>query len=103
MVGYYTGYSKTKVGYRVLLGDTVVTSVHVLFDKSISERSADYFCELDEATVKCYSEERLVSDFDWLVGVSSRCILNLTIHVNHKKKPYTSAISDNHTQYNKYL
>ena len=68
MVGYYIGYSKTKVGYRVLLGNTVVTSVHVLFDKSIPEWSADYFCELDKATVKCDSEERQVSDFDWLVG-----------------------------------
>ena len=26
-VGYFIGYSKTKAGYRVLLGDTVVTSV----------------------------------------------------------------------------
>ena len=43
MVGYYIGYSKTKVGYRVLLGDTVV-----LFDESIRERSADYFREQDE-------------------------------------------------------
>ena len=59
---------KTKVGYRVLLGDTVVTSVHVLFDESIPERSADHFRELDEATVKCDPEVRLVSDFDWLVG-----------------------------------
>ena len=42
-VGYFIGYSKTKTGYRVLLGDTVVTSVHVLFDESISARSADYF------------------------------------------------------------
>ena len=67
MVGYYIGYSKTKVGYRVLLGDTVVSSVHVLFDESIPERSADYFGELDEATVKCDPEERLVSDFDWMV------------------------------------
>ena len=30
VVGYYIGYSKTKVEYRALLGDTVVTSVHVL-------------------------------------------------------------------------
>ena len=46
----------------------MVTSVHVLFDESIPERSADYFRELDEATVKCDPEERLVSDFNWLVG-----------------------------------
>ena len=57
-----------EVGYRVLLGDTVITSVHVLFDESIPERSADYFRELDEATVKSDPEERRVSDFDWLVG-----------------------------------
>ena len=51
-VGYFIGYSKTKAGYRVLLRDTVVTSVHVLFDESIPARSADYFKELEEATVK---------------------------------------------------
>ena len=62
MVDYYIGYSKTKVGYRVLLGDIIVTSVCVLFDESIPER---YFREQDEATVKCDPEERLVSDFDW--------------------------------------
>ena len=64
MVGYFIGHSKSKVGYRVLLGDTVITSVHVLFDESIPERSA----ELDEATVKSDPEERRVSNFDWLVG-----------------------------------
>ena len=37
------GYFKTKSGYRVLLGDTDVISVHVLFDESIPARSADYF------------------------------------------------------------
>ena len=68
MVGYFIGHSKSKVGYHVLLGDTVVTSVHVLFDESIPERSVDYFRELDEATVKSDHEERRVSDFDWLVG-----------------------------------
>ena len=46
-----TLYSKTKIGYCVLLGDTVVPSVHVLLDKSIPERSTDYFRELDEATL----------------------------------------------------
>ena len=51
MVGYFIGYSKTKAGYRILLGDTTVTSVRVLFDESIPERSADYYRELDEATV----------------------------------------------------
>ena len=64
MVGYFTGYSKHKVGYRILLGDTVITSVHVLFDEAIPERSADYFQELDEATVKTDPEERRVDDFN---------------------------------------
>ena len=68
MVGYFIGYSKTKAGYRILLGDTTVTSVHVLFDESVPERSADYYRELDEATVKVDHQERHVSDFDWLVG-----------------------------------
>ena len=45
MIGYYIGYSKSKVGHHVLLGDTVVTSVHALFDESILERSAAYFSE----------------------------------------------------------
>ena len=52
----------------MLLGDTVMTSVHVLFDESIPARSADYFKELEEATVKVDPEERRVCDFDWLVG-----------------------------------
>ena len=68
MVGYFIGYSKTKAGYRILLCDTVVTSVHVIFDESIPERSAYYFRELDEATVKSHPEERQVGDIDWLVG-----------------------------------
>ena len=42
-MGYFIGYSKSTVGYHVLLGDTVVTSVHVLLDESVPERSADYF------------------------------------------------------------
>ena len=66
-VGYFLGYSKTKVFYRVLLGDTVVTSLHV-FDESIPARTEDYFNELEEATVKVNPEERRVCDFDWLVG-----------------------------------
>ena len=38
MVGYFLGDSKTKAGCRILLGDTTVTSVQVLFDESIPER-----------------------------------------------------------------
>ena len=38
--GYFIMYSKTRAGYRVLLGDTVVTSVHVLFNESVPERSS---------------------------------------------------------------
>ena len=30
MVGYFIGYSNTKAGYRILLDDTSVTSVHVI-------------------------------------------------------------------------
>jgi hypothetical protein len=67
-VGYFIGHSKTKAGYKVLIGDTVVTSVHVLFDESIPERGAEYFKELDEATVKVDPEERRVSDFKYLEG-----------------------------------
>ena len=52
----------------MLLGDTVVTSVHVLFDESIPARLADYFKEIDEANVKVNPEKRRVCDFDWLVG-----------------------------------
>ena len=64
MVGYFIGYSKTEAGYRILLRDTVVTFVHVLFDECIPERGADFFRELDEATVKSHPEERQVGDFD---------------------------------------
>ena len=69
MVGYYIEYSKTKVAYHVLLGNTVVTSVHVQFDEFIPERPGDYyFRELDKATVNCNPKVRLVSNFDWLVA-----------------------------------
>ena len=68
MIGHFIGYSKTKKGYQIMLHDTVVTSVHVLFDESIPERSVEYFQELDAATVKLDPNERSVSDFDWLVG-----------------------------------
>jgi hypothetical protein len=68
MIGHLIGYSKTKKGYQVIIGDTVVTSVHVLFDESIPSRSEEYFKELDEAIVKVDPEERSVSDFNWLVG-----------------------------------
>ena len=52
----------------MLLGDTVVKSVHVLLDESISERPADYFLEFHEATVKSDPEVRRVSNLDWCVG-----------------------------------
>jgi len=68
MIGFFLGYPTEKNGYRVMLGDTVVTSVHVLFDEDIPERSADYFKELDEAKVAVDPEERHVADFDYLVG-----------------------------------
>ena len=53
MIAYFIGYFKSKVGYRLLLGDSAIMSVHVLCDVSIPDRSAYYFRELDEATVKC--------------------------------------------------
>ena len=68
MVRYFTGYSKTKSGYCVILGDTAVTSVHVPFDEAIPENFVDYFRDLDEATVKAHLEEQQVRDFDWLMG-----------------------------------
>ena len=42
MLGYFIGYSEMKAWYHVTLGDTLVTSVHVLFDEAIPKRSADY-------------------------------------------------------------
>ena len=68
MVGYFIVNSKTKAGFRILLGDATVASVHVLFDESIPEKSADYYRELDEATVKVDPQKQLVSDFDGIVG-----------------------------------
>jgi hypothetical protein len=47
-----------KLRLVIKCGDTVITSVHVLFDESIPERSADYFRELDEATVKVWIQTR---------------------------------------------
>ena len=67
-VGYFIGYSTDKAGYRVMVRDTVMTSVHVLFDESIPPRNEEYFKELDEVTVKVDPEERRVTDYDYLVG-----------------------------------
>ena len=50
MVGYFIWYSK-KARCRVIMGDVVVTSVHVLLDEAIPEKFVDYFRELDEATM----------------------------------------------------
>ena len=68
MIGHFISYSKTKKGCHNILHDTVVTSVHVLFDESIPERSVAYFQELDAATMKLDPNESSVSDFDWVVG-----------------------------------
>ena len=68
MVGHFLGYSKTKAGYRVMLQETEVTSVHVLFDESIPDRSVEYFKDLEQATVGVDPEERYVTDYQYLVG-----------------------------------
>ena len=53
----------------MLLGETVVTSVHVLFDESIHERSADYFKEIKEATVVCVNLTGLLwINHTWMKG-----------------------------------
>lgn len=67
-VGYFLGYSKNQVGYKVMLQETELTSVHVLFDESIPERLTDYFKELEAATVRTDPCERLLTDFDYLIG-----------------------------------
>ena len=70
MAVHFIGYSNTNAAYRALLENAVVTSIHVLFDESIPERSADFFRNLNEATVKCDPEKRLFRNFDWQVGQS---------------------------------
>lgn len=68
MTGYCNGYSNTISGHRVSLDDTVITYVQVRFDETISERSANYFAELNQATIITNPEERSVSNFNWLEG-----------------------------------
>jgi hypothetical protein len=60
MIGIFLGLSKDKTGYRILIGDTVVTSIHVLFDEKIPLRSEEYYKELDERVVKIDPVERCV-------------------------------------------
>ena len=70
-VGYFVGYSEDTVGWQVYLpdSDTFVTSVHVLFDENIPERSDDYFKELDDAAkVFVGTEAKSVADFAYLKG-----------------------------------
>jgi hypothetical protein len=68
MIGHFMGLSTTKVGYKVMIGDTIVTSVHALFDEKIPPRSEEYHKELDEQIVKTDPEPRQVEDFMYLVG-----------------------------------
>ena len=83
LVGYFVGYSKTKAGYKILLQDTEVTSVHVLFDESIPERHDDYFEELKQATVQVDPELKNVSDFDYLINQHhmDECLLYVNTRV----------------------
>ena len=69
-IGYFVGYSEEKMGYTVWLPQyqTEETSVHVLFDEQIPERSEDYYKELEDAHVKVAPEERTVEDYKNLVG-----------------------------------
>ena len=51
----------------------MITSVHILFDESIPERSADCVRELDEVTVKVDPEERRVTDLTgWSINTTWR-------------------------------
>ena len=80
----------------MLLGDTVVTSVHVLFDEFIPARSADYFKELEEPSVKVDPEERRVSDFDkecseedqrYVDNFPYRSMLGALLHLSMNTRP----------------
>jgi hypothetical protein len=68
MIGIFIGLSTSKVGYRILIGDTVVTSIHVLFDEKIPSREKDYYKEFDEKVVNFDPVERSVAEFTYLVG-----------------------------------
>ena len=68
MTGYFIGYPADRKGYKVLVGDTVVHSVHVLFDESVPERSQDYYRELEEAQVAIDPEARQPGEFEYLIG-----------------------------------
>jgi hypothetical protein len=81
----------------MIMRDTVITSVHVWFDESIPERSADYFKELDDTIiVKVDSEERSVDDINWLVGKyhmedglfykTTRVVVRKTLVVGHRSR-----------------
>lgn len=49
--------------------DTVVTTVHVVFNEVVPNPTAEYFSELEKLTVKVDSQERSESDFQFLVGM----------------------------------
>jgi hypothetical protein len=69
-IGYFVGYSTDTVGWEIYLpdSDTFVTTVHVLFDERVPERSEDYFKELDEAAaVFTKPDGESVADFQYLV------------------------------------
>jgi hypothetical protein len=67
-VGHLIGYSTDKKGYIILVGDTIVKSVHVLFDESPPERSVEYYKDFDSKVVTVNPEEKYVSDFTYLIG-----------------------------------
>jgi hypothetical protein len=68
--GHFILYSDTKQGWTVWLPEyeKEVTSVHVLFDEQPPERAAEYFKEIDAATIKMSPEVKSLEDFEYLVN-----------------------------------
>ena len=62
------GFSEEKLGYDVCVPDfdTVLTTVHKVFNEVVPIPTAKYISELEKLTVKFDSQERSESDFQFL-------------------------------------
>ncbi len=89
-VGHLIGYSTDKKRYIILVGDTIVKSVHVLFDESSPERSVEYYKDFDSKVVSVNPEEMYVSDFTYLIGkyYIDEGLLYVTTRVVNRKWVY---------------
>jgi hypothetical protein len=69
--GFLVGYCQENTGYMVFVPslDTIVESVHVIFNEVIPDPTAEYFQELEHFKIEVASKAESIEDYDYLVGL----------------------------------